>query len=248
MPGAARTTTNAVTVEVIICKLRPIRNDTVRKIDRRLCELGVYEKLNLNSLFIGLLCWQRHKVIKDMQKGLPSASIEHWSWMPGGGRAGIAAHVIWKVPTLVEDRDLQKTIDLQNQCVSKQKIYYNRATRIAFLAVAQPLYMSSKSALMASVKYFTGEYSVAISTPSDRSIENQRPQIAAELALLTQDEDIALDLRILNGRPNNPAFDSFWAKGKFLLEEYRKVDDRRHGAFTFACFCLMPFVCIMWVV
>jgi hypothetical protein len=32
--------------------LRPIRNDTVKKIDRRLSDLGMYDKLNLNTFFI----------------------------------------------------------------------------------------------------------------------------------------------------------------------------------------------------
>jgi hypothetical protein len=160
--------------------------------------------------------------------------------MPGGGRAGLAAHVVWKVPTLPSNRDLQKTVDLQNQCVAKQKIYYNKATRLAFLAVADPLYISSKSALLASVTYFTGEFNIAVSIPSDRTIANQGPQFAAQLALLTQNEDIALDLRYLNGRPTSTGFDFYWAKAEFLLEEFKKVDDRRHGAFIpFLADCLM---------
>jgi hypothetical protein len=48
-------------------------------------------------------------------------------------------------------------------------------------------------------------------------VENQEPQIAARLELLTQDEDIALDLRRLNGRPSSHAFDSFWAKAVFFF-------------------------------
>ena len=36
----------------------------------------------------------------ELKRGLPSGTIEHWSWMPGGGRAGIASHVIWKVGCL----------------------------------------------------------------------------------------------------------------------------------------------------
>jgi hypothetical protein len=178
--------------------------------------MGMYEKLCLNQFFKGALCWQRYKAIKDMLLVLPSGCIEHWSWMPGGGRAGLVAHVIWKIPKLFDDRDLQKTITLQNQCVAKQTIYYNRATRIAFLAVVEPLYICSKSALLASVTYFNGEFSIPVSTPKDRTIEFQRPQIAAELALLAQDEDIAMDLRTLNGRPNDHAFDIFWAKAKLL--------------------------------
>jgi hypothetical protein len=123
--GAARTTTNAVQVELIEFKFRPIRNDTVRKVDRRLSGLEIYDKHNLNTFFIGLLWGQWHKAIKHMQLGLLDGSIDHWSWTPSGSRAGLVAHVIWKVPTLPENRDLQITIDLQNQCVARQKIYYN---------------------------------------------------------------------------------------------------------------------------
>jgi len=135
-PRAARTIfANAVHLGVIEGNFRHIRNDAVGKIDCRLCMLGMYEKLNLNHYFIGLLCWQRYKAIKNMHLGLPSACIEHWSWRFGGGRASLAAHVIWKVPNLPDERDLEKTIRLQNICVAKQAIYYNRATRNAFLDV-----------------------------------------------------------------------------------------------------------------
>jgi hypothetical protein len=149
--------------------------------------------------------------------------------MPGGGRAGVAAHVVWKFPTLATDRDFQKKLDLQNQCVAKQKQNYNRATRVALLAVVSPLYISSKSALLATVTYFTGEFNIGVNLSSDRTSDNQISQIAARLALLTQDEGIVLDLRRLNVRPMNLDFNSFGANAEFLLEEFKRVD-RRHGA------------------
>ena len=89
---------------------------------------------------------------------------------------------------------------------------------------------------MTPVTYFIGEFIIALGTPKDRTSDFQRPQLAAELALLTQDEDIAMDLRTLNGIPNNREFDPFWAKAQLLLEEFKKVDDRRHGA-MFVGFC-----------
>ena len=104
--GAARNTTNAMQVELIELKFRPIRNDTNMKIDRMLSDLEMYDKLNLNTFFIGLLCWQRYKSIKDMRLCLLFGSIDHWSWTPSGRRARLVAHVIWKVPTLPENRDL----------------------------------------------------------------------------------------------------------------------------------------------
>jgi len=114
--------------------------------------------------------------------------------------------------------------------VAKRKHYFNIATKIALLAVVSLLYISSKSALLATVTYFTGELNINVSLPSHRTVDNQVPQINARLALLTQDENTALDLRRLNGRPSNLGFDSFWAKAEFLLEEFKKVDYRRHGA------------------
>lgn len=83
--------------------------------------------------------------------------------------------------------------------------------------------------MVSTIQYFTGEYLSKCVFPRDRAVVLQGPQSAAELALLSQDEDICLDLRYLNGRPSDPAFDAFWAKAGVLLEEYRRVDDRRHG-------------------
>jgi len=112
-PRAARTTLNAVQADVVEEKLRDVRNETVRKIDSRLCGLGMYEKVCLLNYFFFQVSFvgKGTKVIKDLQLGLPSGTIEHWSWMPDGGRAGLSAHVVWKVPTLATNRDLQKTID-----------------------------------------------------------------------------------------------------------------------------------------
>jgi hypothetical protein len=62
---------------------------------------------------------------------------------------------------------------------------------------------------LATVTYFNGEFNINVNLLSGRTIDHQVPQIAARLALLTQDKDIALDLRRLNGRPINPGFDSF---------------------------------------
>ena len=123
--------------------------------------------------------------------------------MPVGGRAGLAAHVVWKVPTLAVNRDLDKTIDLQNQCAAKQTIYYNKGHETSFFAVVDPLYISSKSTLLAYITYFTGELNnIAVRIPSDRAVDNQGPQIAARLALSTQDDDMSLDLRRFNGGPS----------------------------------------------
>ena len=81
MPRAARTAQNAVRVEVIEGKLRAMRNETLRKIDCQLSLLGMYEKVCLSYFFTDLVCWERHKAIRGFHLGLPSGTIEHWSWM-----------------------------------------------------------------------------------------------------------------------------------------------------------------------
>lgn len=82
---------------MINMRLRPMRNETTRCIDMALNRMGMYEMLNLQPYLETLNCRKRWAALKDMELGMPSGTIEHWSWMPGGGRAGIAAHVVWKV-------------------------------------------------------------------------------------------------------------------------------------------------------
>ena len=82
---------------MINMRLRPIRKETTRCIDMRLTRMGMYEKLNLQPYLEKLDCRKRWATLKDMELGMPNGTIEHCSWMPGGGRAGIAAHIIWKV-------------------------------------------------------------------------------------------------------------------------------------------------------
>ena len=89
--------------------------------------------------------------------------------------------------------------------------------------------------MVAAFKFFTGEHMSGTSFPRDKSIDRQAPQLAAELAVLSQDLELGVDLRRLNGRPSDPGFDAFWEKANFLLEEYKRVDDRRHG--NLPCLC-----------
>ena len=94
---AIRNATSAVKVKVVSGKTRSLSTRIAKSIDLRLSRIQFYKKLDLNPFLGSLQCWERYKVLKDIEKGLPSGTIEMWSWMPGGGRAGIAAHVVWKV-------------------------------------------------------------------------------------------------------------------------------------------------------
>ena len=53
----------------------------------------------------------------------------------------------------------------------------------------------------------------------------------AQFLLSSDDTDLVLDLRALNGQPGNTKFDAFWAEcQKFFDEHVAAVSERRHGA------------------
>ena len=47
--------------------------------------------------------------------------------------------------------------------------------------------------------------------------------------LESNDTDLLWDLRKLNGRPKNPAFDPFWHELQKYIDEFAAVDERRHS-------------------
>lgn len=153
-----------------------------------------------------------------------------------------------QVPLLPRDRDLAKTLELQNDCVSRRTLYYNRAMKSAVCSLIKPLHIASKSAMVAAFQFITGQFnaSAAVHFPSDKTLQDQRPIIAAELAMLSNDPDIILDLRSLNGRVSDPAFDAFWQKVDSLLEEYKRVDDRRHGEQYINTLMLLTLAILNW--
>lgn len=98
--GATRTCVTAVDLQIIEGKSRTLGKTVLRQIDLTLSRLPFYRKLELTPYLKNLQCWERRRVLVDMARGMPSGTIMKWSWMPGGSRAGIAAHVIWRVITI----------------------------------------------------------------------------------------------------------------------------------------------------
>ena len=96
-PTAVRIPETAVGISVIEGRIRLVRNVALRNIDIRLNMMGISENLDLLPYMKDLDCRERWRIVTELHKGLPSGTIEHWSWMPGGGRAGVAAHCVWKV-------------------------------------------------------------------------------------------------------------------------------------------------------
>lgn len=93
----ARTIETAVKLELIERSLRPIRCPIVQVVDMKLSPLPDYCMLDLGPFLSNLQSWQMWKVVANIKKGILAGTIEHRSWLPGGSRAGIAAHAIWKV-------------------------------------------------------------------------------------------------------------------------------------------------------
>jgi len=151
-----------------------------------------------------------------------------FSWKPGGGRAGEAVHVVWRIPRSPSDRDDNKAFRLQTECLNEISIYHTRVKKAIFLATTvHPSFIDSKIAACPVYKYLIGD-----NLPRDKCKGKDQAIQMAEMALATQDFDIIQDLRELNGCPKNTSFDVFWSKIKSLLESHDRVDDRRHGELT----------------
>ena len=87
-----------------------------------------------------------------------------FSWRPGGGRAGEAVHVVWRVPLSPADRDENKAFRLQTECLNGIPIYHTRVKTTTFVATAvHPGFIDSKAAACAMYKFLTGD-----NLPSER--------------------------------------------------------------------------------
>jgi len=166
----------------------------------------------------------RYTFLVALNKGIRTP-VQMFSWMPGGGRAGEAVHILWRIPPSLPDRDDNKAFQLQAECLAGVSTYHTRVkTAIFFATVVHPSFIDSKAAACAMYRHLTGDH-----LPLERCKEKKSAIIVAEMALASQDFSIIQDLRELNGTPNNPSFDIFWSEIKTLLELHARVDDRRHG-------------------
>lgn len=123
-------------------------------------------------------------------------------------------------------------------------MHYNRAARDAWLSVSERSFSCSKAGATAALAYIFDDLHMggSIRFPADKRKESQALEAAIELSLLSGEPDIAMDLRAFNGRPNNPGLDAFWNKSQELLQEFTRVDDRRHGV------GLCPYMYVVYVV
>ena len=143
-------------------------------------------------------------------------------------------HVVWRIPSNTASRDDNKAFQLQTDCLNDIPLYHTRVKKAMFLSTTvHPSFIDSKAAACAMYKYLTGD-----NLPTERCKGKESAIRVAEIALATQDFDIIQDLRELNGRPKDIAFDVFWSEIKSLVEAHARVDDRRHGEIYCYDYCI----------
>jgi hypothetical protein len=194
--------------------------------NQRLEQATEYEMIDVNDFMIGMSNDQRYRYLLKMNEGL-SEPIFSYTWSKGGSRAGVNPHVIWRVPLKTEKEQREQGLQTSQNNIDYLKqntiIYRTRAERSAYLAtVVKTNFISSRAAAQAVYEFITGDV-MPKSTLSSEAIA------AARFALNSQDPDIIVDLRKLNGRITNDLFDPFWAKMAAVVEG--RVDDRRHGEY-----------------
>ena len=134
-----------------------------------------------------------YKLLVALNKGIRTP-VQMFSWMLGGGRAGEAVHVLWRIPRSLPDRDDNKAFQLHAECLANVSTYHTRDKKAIFLATAvYPSFNYSKTAACAMYRHLIGDH-----LPLERSKEKQSANIVAEMAFSSQDFSIIQDLRELN--------------------------------------------------
>ena len=195
-------------------------------LDRVLCDSPYYKPINLERFLAPLD--NRTYFIAELKQGL-SATFEYWRWACGS-RSDVHTHVVWKVPLSPTERSSAKSAKLFNECTRRQSVYLSRAAASLFTAAMQKADLTSGAAAANAVYSFIAAATGSAQLPMERSEDGRRALLAAHLVMLSDCMDLAYDLRAYNGRPDSGAFEEFWNTLADMVEEYKKVDDRRHGA------------------
>jgi hypothetical protein len=83
--------------------------------------------------------------MEALKKGV-RATIQIFSWKPGGSRASEAFHFVWRIPNNVSDRKDNKAFTLQTECLAEIATYHSRVKKTLYLAtVVRPSFIVSKA-------------------------------------------------------------------------------------------------------
>ena len=158
-----------------------------------------------------------------MVKGGLSTPFQLWSWMKENG-SGVSTHFIWKIPPKNNhqarvDGERQTAVIL-GELALEQELHYGRAVMTAYLGSAAGLdLICIKAAANAIWQFIIG---------SNVDHGDESTIIAAMWALHSGDKGIVLDMRTMNGKTKDEAFDPFFEEMRRQLESYKVVHSRRH--------------------
>jgi hypothetical protein len=144
--------------------------------------------------------------------------------MKGNG-SGLSAHFIWKIPP---KSNLQARVNGERQIAvilaelaQEQEMHYGRAVMTAYLgSVVGPDLICNKAAAKAVWQFITG---------SNVDAGDESNIVRAMWAMHSGDKGIVLDMRTMNGKTKDPAFDPFFMEMGRQLESYKTVHSRRHN-------------------
>ena len=133
-------------------------------------------------------------------------------------------HFIWRIPADLSLRDENENAKALLPVTSNIKVYSTRAMRKQFINKYSHKANISPSVLRAIFHDLCDDPSASES--SEQAAVDSR---ITKFFLSTEDPDLLLDLRVLNGKPGSTKFDIFWDELQRFVDEQCAVQERRHG-------------------
>ncbi len=192
-------------------------------LNNRLLAAEEYDAIDVNQFMEGLDSMARYRFTSKLKAGL-STPFHIWSWKRGNN-AGISTHFIWKIPSKnypqARADGESKVAAIVGDLTLNQERHFGRAVMSTYLgAIVGPDFIHSKCAAKAVWQFITG-CSVDAGCGGNA--------IAATWALHSCDKGIVMDMRAMNGKTKDPAYDHFWEELSRQLETYKTVHSRRHA-------------------
>ena len=140
--------------------------------------------------------------------------------------------VLWKIPNETSNRNNEETMRLVQHINGQLPVYATRAMKKQLIERYKKAANVSKAILRDMFRYLTGDVSAPVKDSAD--IEDRISKF-----LESDDQEIVLDLRKLNGNPGSTKLDAFWAAlQKYFNEQVLAVQERRHGEHLYLPFAI----------
>lgn len=197
-------------------------------LDDDLKRLQNYEPISLTD-YVPEERFRRRDWIESMTL---SSAISMYSYFPGGSCQGL--HFIWKVPVHKQDRSDENTLKVITELQKNLPFHSNRQMRREFFDRYANVRSLTPGILRDMYRTLTNDNSA----PENERQKAMDARVCAFL-LESDDPDLVVDLRSMNGDPGTSKFDIFWAEvGAYLNEINTAAQERRHGANSYLPFAI----------